>query len=394
MAKTILVVGQYINHVVGSKVELCKKMELRVAAFETDGWWSLRDVYKADSSYVFDSAPKAKKGTTRLASSLREVAEVGRSLGLVREEQGKDEFVRSVLAESRPDLVWGVWGEAALMWLRTILRVGYRGPVMWTANVFPNRITNLRRLTFSAEGVLYWKWLRRMDAILTTNDRMGQYMTARYSAVKKSRLLNFPDFMPGAWYARDPQALQERSDPHVVFLGSPNRYGQRIDEVDSEIKEIAGQGVHVHLARPVGIAISSPFIHYYDMFPDISFKEGEFGQSLNQFDAAIVFYNFKGKHPRFSSTYPTRLVSSLCGCIPVFVKRGPLTACEELVEGKGIGTSYKDAGDLARQLKTRVLLESFRKAAKWNAERFACDNEVNIRALKGMIDELLASRRR
>ena len=386
--KRILVVGYFINHVVGSKVELCKRVGFQVHAADIANWDSIKEVYQPDSSHVFSHVEELRHRGGALGSWLREAREFARNLGFLRENAQARAFVNQVIAKTQPDIVWGVWGEGVLKWLRIFSRCGYRGHLIWTANVFPNGLTDGGRLQCSAEGVLYRHWLRRLHGVIVTNERMRDFIQTNYPFIERQRFLSMPDFMPASWYANEFKGPREPGHYHVVYLGSPERYGKQIDEVNQEIRSIGDRGVHVHLARPKDGILNHPFVHYYEPFPDSSFLNGKFGQFLNQFDAAIICYNYQRFHPRFASTYPTRMLVSLCGGIPLFVRSGALLACEEFVAEHQIGKVYTTTQELRNFLENDTLMESLRAKARHNRENFASDSRTNLERLREYLSSL------
>lgn len=152
---------------------------------------------------------------------------------------------------------------------------------------------------------------------------------------------------------------------------------EQIDLVDSALLEMADNGIHVHCSRPEEAAISHPLIHFYDRFDDVAFENGEFGQFIGQFNAAVVLYNYRKCHARFASTFPTRMLVALCGCIPIFVKKGLLLSCKELVERNGIGRTYENGAELYQMLMNCDLMWELRNNAKRNEIKFASDSANN-----------------
>jgi hypothetical protein len=386
--KSILLIGYFNNHVVGSKVEICRSLGWRVHAADIANCQLVEKVYHPDSSFVFAEAADDWAKETRAQTFLRLATECARSLKLLREDSARSFFAKKVLAAARPDILWGVWGEGALTWLRVFVRCGYEGPLLWTANVFPNLFKSPDLPPYWPEAVLYRRWLGRLHCIIVTNERMREYIKSRYPLISGRTFLQLPDFMPAKWYASVFTEPGGPRPPRVVYLGSPERYGHVIDEVDHEMKAIADQGIDVHLAKPKHGSIAHSHIHYYDPFPDTSFVSGSFGLFINSFDAAVVCYNYKGFHPRFASTYPTRMLTSLCGCIPVFVKSGPLSACEEFVDQNRIGKVYVDARELAHFLEDSLLMQRLRVSAKSNRVNFAGDSPANLNLLRQLLHGL------
>lgn len=375
--KNILLVGHFNNHIVGSKVELLKDMGYKVHALDTAGHVTIRDVYNPDSVY------SRREVGNRVTN---EIKEFGRNLGLIAESQNNYNTVARLLEEIKIDLVWGVWGSGILKWLRTIRRVGFKGRIVWTANVFPNR---LKYVKWSSEGMLYDNWLSKIDGLIVTTPRMAEFIRKCYPQTKTVKTLCLPDYFPVNWFARELGSGGD-GEPHVVYLGAPHRYGNswrwnKMDRVDNCLLEIAEHGIHVHCAEPEKCEVIHPLIHYYKPFGDMSFRNGEFGQFINQFDAAVVLYNLTGFHPRFSSTFPTRFLTALCGCIPIFVCKGLLLSCEEFIENSGIGKAYTDAAELKEVLMDSRFMDTCRGRAKNNAINFASDNPKNKSLLENFL---------
>lgn len=379
--KNILLVGCFDNHIVGSKVELLKAMGYNVHALEVRNYQLTRQVYGPTSVHTF------KECENKIISEIKEIA---RNFGVIDEGQKNSNIAKHLIEKIKPDIIWGIWGAGILKWLRTFRRIGFRGKMVLTINVFPNRI---KLMKWSSEGVLYNKWLHKIDGLILTGRRMLEFIRQQYPKTEDTKYLLLPDYLPKSWFTKKVNVLTNNNEPHVVYLGSPERYGNvfswgGIDNVDSHLLQIAENAIHVHCSKPRETIINHPLIHFYEPFSDVMFVNGEFGRFINQFDAAIVLYNRKGYHPRFASTFPTRFLVALCGCIPIFVKKGLLFECEEFIDINGIGKTYEDARELKNMLTDHTLIHKLRKKTEYNSTRFVSDNIVNITLLKGFFETL------
>jgi hypothetical protein len=383
--KDILLVGYFISHIVGSKVELLKEMGYHVHALDLGNYSVTENIYCPDSLRTYSGLNHLNIYRKRIHLYANEVKEMMRNYNFINEEKQMYLMAHCIIEEIQPDIIWGVWGSGILKWLRIFYKVGYSGSMIWTANVLPNNISNFK---WSTENILYKKWLHKMGKIILTGNRMLEFMQKEYPKTKYTNNLLLPDYLPQSWFAKKGDSFSSKQEYHVIYLGAPERYGKEIDRVDSYLLEMANGGIHVHCALPQVTSIEHPLIHFYDRFDDASFVNGEFGQFINQFDAAIVMYNYDGYHPRFASTFPTRFLVALCGCIPIFIKKGLLLTCEEFIENNGIGKAYDDIFELKKMLMNDDLMYSLRKRSQQNVTKFASNCFHNKDVLKQFFQEV------
>ncbi len=385
--KRVLLTGLCISHVVGSKIELLRSMGYSPHALDIGAYDQAEALYKPDSFRTY-----LDLANVTTPSFLRRWAwrfkEMGRNTPFVKEEKDKADLARRTLAEVQPDIIWGVWGLSALRWLRTFRRVGFKGKTVWTANVLPNRLDDSKVFRWSVESAIYRKWLPRTDGVILSERRMLEFLHSHWPVTRDSKCLMLPDYLPASWHANPPAEPVARDRPHVVYLGAPERHVKQIDRVDPLLRELAEAGICVHCSRPKESAIEHELVQFYDRFDDSSFLSGEFARFISQYDAILVMYAPRGDFPRFASTYPTRFVMALCACIPMFVRKGLLFACEDFVESHGIGKAYDTPGELKEMLSDRDLMASLRATAAKNAERFGADVGENKALLQEFFNSL------
>lgn len=281
----ILLIGFFSSHVVGSKVELLKSMGCEVHAFDVDNYDFAGNIYCADFFYNHKDS-RLDSGFWDSSYSVK-VKTFARSVLFNKEDEKILRIADRLIKMVDPDIVWGVWGPKALKWLKAVRQSGYVGKMLWTANVFPNR---LKDLDGTSEDAMYRKWLHRIGGLVLTNKRMHEFMQLRYPRTRKSKILFMPDFFPRKWYARRVD-VPTSTKPRVIYLGAPERFGAEIDRIDDVLLDIAENGVSVWCARPKETAANHTLVKYYDRFDDLSFVNGDFGQFANHFDAAIVMYS-------------------------------------------------------------------------------------------------------
>ncbi len=385
--KKVLLVGPFISHVVGSKVELLRNLGCIVHVFNVGRYDRAGSPYAVESfsSWALDNRTGWR---SRLSAIKENVLGSLRSYGCVPEREDVSAIVCELMQRIAPDIIWGLWGSRGLKWLRAFRRNGFKGKMVWTANVFPDRIAGHRWIGLSEEGSLYRRWLHEVDGLILTNKRMLEYMKHAHPNSQNSRCLLMPDYLPTSWFDDTEKTFVESVNPHVGYLGAPERYIDMIDNVDSHLLELARSGIHVHCAKPAETLINHSHIHFYERFDDQSFLNGEFGRFIGRWDAAIVLYNFNGYHPRFASTFPTRFLVALCGRIPIFVKKGGLLSCEAFVEENGIGKCYSDADELKCILSDHDLMKQLRKNATNNARYFSSDCGTNYERMRDFLGTL------
>lgn len=301
----------------------------------------------------------------------RVATEFGRSLRAVPEDASIARSLRSLLTYFCPDLAVVHYGPIAIHYARILRRLAPHLPVIDIPNVLPSHLSRsgslTARLPWSRSGIedlSYSRWLPTVDGIVFASQEMRDYAFGRYRIAQVPSCI-MPDYLPLAFQATldDPAVAVPEScsaDPHVAFVGSPERYGPVIDALDGQFLEMARMRIHVHSATLSEAVLRTGFGHIYPRFSDEQVFRGELATCLSGLDAAVVTYNDRGRHERFRSTFPTRFFSSLSCGLPVAVRAGSLDACERFVTERGIGFSYLDAQDLRRKLDDRDFLASCR----------------------------------
>jgi len=143
--KNILLMGYYVSHVVGSKVELLKAMGYNVHALDVGNFDLTEDIYRPTSLHTYYNSNLLSMHNTRLLRYKNEMEDIGRSYEAIKEHEEVARIATRVMKEIEPDIIWGVWGDGVLKWLRAFRRNGFKDKMFWTANVFPNNI-NHRKL--------------------------------------------------------------------------------------------------------------------------------------------------------------------------------------------------------------------------------------------------------
>jgi len=381
-----LFIGPLANHSVVGRVAALSAAGANVgmvAAGDHDAPW-VNDAYPIVGARLLDHWRDPYYGS---ASRQRRVAaEFGRTLGVVPEDRRIAKSLRNLLTHYRPNLAVVHYGSIAIHYLRILRRLAPHLPIIDIPNVLPSHLSYAGRprgrLPWGLSGIedlSYSRWLPAVDGIVFASQEMQSYALGRYR-ISQIPSCVMPDYLPMAFQMKlhGPVTTFVESfsgDPHVAFLGAPERYGRVIDALDQQFLEMARMRIHVHSATLSEAVLRTGFGHVYPHCSDEQVFRGELATCLSGLDAAVVTYNERSRHERFRSTYPTRFFSSISCGLPVAVRAGSLDACERFVTEHGIGFVYLDADDLRRKLEDRDFLASCRATLRAQLHSMSAESQ-------------------
>jgi hypothetical protein len=317
----------------------------------------------------------------------RFVSEGLRILSLTPEHESVTRTLRDLVAEHPPDFAVTHYGVYAIHVVRLVKRICPGLPVIDIVNVVPAHLNGpggLRGLTSGwwgrLEDLAYRRWLEAADGVIYANLEMSRYVAERYG--KPKHQLIAPDYLPVAWQGEDgcavgPSPTVRSEEPHVVYLGAPERHGPLIDALDEHFLELAAVGIHVHAGALGAKVIETGYGHVYPQMNDADVFGGKLAEMARRFDAALVTYNVRIQHDRFRTTYPTRLFTSLTAGIPIAVMSGYFDSCERFVREKDVGFCYSSAADLRLRLADKSLLQRLRENARRQRSQFTAESQAN-----------------
>jgi len=290
-----------------------------------------------------------------------------RSMGVISEDRNLATHLRSIIQMTKPHFAVVHYGSIAIHYARMLKRTAPRLPVIDILNLLPSAISLWDRNRFLKWGKLeksnYRHWLERLEGVVCASREMLDFAIEEFG-VDERRTIILPDYLPASFQGRKEQVAEmsrEDGNPHVIFLGAPERWGGAIDMIDEQFKELVKERIHVHSATLSEQIVSTSFGHRYPLFSNETVSSGRLAEFASQFDATLVTYNVNQREERFRSTYPTRFFMALTVGIPIAVREGILDACERFVTEHEIGFVYTDASDLREKLLNRTKIAEYRR---------------------------------
>ncbi len=322
-----------------------------------------------------------------------------RIMGLLAEDRPMSQQISCLVKKYEIDFIVTHYGTHAIHFSRILKRITPDIPVINIINLVPSSInmrTGLSKVLLGSSGRIemlsYRKWLKKIDGVIYANEKMKKYAADKLRAGNVEYAI-LPDYLPMAFYAKiSPEFKQQEriindSNPKVIFLGAPERYGSVIDSLDKEFMELAKANIHIFSATIAHDVIATGFGHYYPLMSNSDVFTGKLATFAAQFDAALVTYNIEQRHERFRTTFPTRLFSAISAGVPIAIRGGFFDACEEFVVEHQIGFVYDSAPDLRTKLNDRNLLQQCRINVRKKMIEMCAENQKN--EIRHFVDKLI-----
>ncbi len=285
------------------------------------------------------------------------------------------------------DLIYAFWGPGVFPELKALVK-DCPVPVLYDVQSYPMNFTevgsnvpenpDIARIVEALEGRLY------------ASVHMQEYFHQHFNitrGVESSHIYYFSEryFCDN----RLPKLSDMDGEPHIVHIGRTDFSSRTHDNITRQVKELANAGVHVHLARPDTDEIDSPYVHYFEKFPPSELENGNFANFLTQFDATVLLYNIDTRLNRFRNSIPSRFLFALCAGLPVLVRQGFYSTCEDVIEEYSIGRGYVDFEDLVSILRDKGELAKYGKVAAELAEKRTFSIENNVQKYYDLMDRVV-----
>jgi hypothetical protein len=329
-------------------------------------------------------------------SRVAKVVEVFRSFGIWPENKAVSSRVRDLVLGLQPSVIVLYYGPSAVHFGRMLRRLFPTLPLVMIHNTFPVTVQRRGRISRWIQGVMndeladYRHWLSKLDFFVHASPGMVDFARRQYSIDPEATAV-LPDYFSSAVHAnvtRD-SGYKTDSGPRVIFLGAPERWGNGIDDIDSQFLSLAREGVTVHSGAISDEVVRTGYGFKYPFFTDDEVFEGALARYAHGFDAALITYAVDERMERFRTTLPTRFFTALTAGIPIAVRAGLFDAVEAYVEEHGLGFSYRTARDLREKLDQHDQLSIYRKNAINHMALTAAENQA---ALFESIFDRLSSR--
>lgn len=320
----------------------------------------------------------------RKSASLSEwIIDSLRSRGLLPEYANLINRIREVISSIEPDVIVVYYGATAIHFARMVRRIFPKIPIVLIFNVLPITLERKRgwkrfiRRAFINEFVDYKRWANSIDVFICASDEMADFATRRLQ-IPTNKLVVLPDYLSQCVNVKTLNRVQksQESQPRVIFLGAPERWGPTIDNLDTQFMELAAEGVTVYSGAMSNLAIETGYCFKYPYFTDDEVFEGKLANYAHSFDAAIITYGIKERRERFRSTLPTRFLTALTAAVPIAVRAGIFDAVESYVTRHGLGFVYESPKELREALADHQAMDSYRRNVIEHLQEIASEKQA------------------
>lgn len=294
--------------------------------------------------------------------------------------------LKKILIEVNPDFIFTFYGPMGIHFSRILLRLNPRNKIYFICNLIPstilsgNKITKAFKKFFVNEFVDYSNWVNKLEGIFCSSVQMVEFFNKKFT-IDKSRLYIFQDFHPRSF--GDSVVIEPvlELNSSLIFLGAPERWGGKMDNINNQILEIANNNIKICISSNIKID-KNHNISVYPFFSNEAVFNGELSRYVKKYTASLITYNIENRSERFISTLPTRFFTSLSAGLPLAVKSGLFDAVENFVLTHEIGFIYNDVQDLFNQLQDSKKMLKYRHNILNKHESFTAEFQADrIKAL-------------
>lgn len=313
-------------------------------------------------------------------SILERLKDILRSYSIISENKTVLNKVSEILKNEKPDFVFFFYGPVAIHFLRIIKKINKQLKTVLIPNLIPSTIVNgnpvikLLKKSISNEFINYQNWLIKTDLIFTASFEMKSFIIKKFNF--KSRLIHvIPDLHPKSFFVEKEKILSsENKSNSLIFLGAPERWGGKIDNIDLELNEIINNKIQLTVNENVKNN-SNLKCNSYKYFSDDQVFNGDLADSVYKNKVALITYNVKTPSERFRSTLPTRFFTALSAGLVIAVKSGHFKAVESFISKYNIGFVYKDISQLKNELQNEKKIALYSKNIIENLFIFTAESQ-------------------
>ena len=291
--------------------------------------------------------------------------------------------IARIVREEDIGVIYSSWDSGALMdatgTKRAMRRHGCKGSVIFRFLMYP---ASLYRITIALENVTTRQTIPGIDGRIWATEAMYKYAIRKFGLLSDKKDFVFP-FLPSEHYY--PQRRRYRishgdGEPHLIFIGATD-FGTPIRNAKSQIIEIAGRGIHLHMMRSTdssklsSLGENSRYLHFFDPIPMEHLTE-----FMTAFDGSLITCNYSKRlnGDRFRNGLPNRLFWSIASGIPIFLfaPPGKMDGCERFATENNIGTRVSNAKDLMRMLSDDDWMRALETSALGAPQELTYDNHA------------------
>ena len=304
-----------------------------------------------------------------------------RSYSIIKENKKINQRLTKILEIEKPNFVFFFYGPVAIHFFRLIKKIDQNIKTILIPNLLPSTIIKgnfflkFLKKSVSNEFINYNNWINKVDIIFAASDEMKYFINKKFN-FSLSSVHVIPDFHPKSFFVAnniiDKKIIKENS---LIFLGAPERWGGRIDNIDYELHQIIDSKIELVVNDKVK-SKSKLNCEVYDYFSDYEVFTGKLSNAVNSNAVALVTYNIDKISERFKSTLPTRFFTALSAGLIIAVKSGHFSAVKSFVEKYKIGFIYTGVNDLKQQLNNKDKLQKYHKNVYQNLHKFTAESQA------------------
>lgn len=269
--------------------------------------------------------------------------------------------IRNILSDQKFDVVFAAWGIGVIPDIRYVRQVYPDIPIIHNVPTFPTSQTSwLRELI---EMTIFKRILPKVQGYVVGSEAMKAFMVEHFFIANDLMFVG-PIYYASQYFAgrRLPLLSNKDNQRHLVFPGT-NDFSKSYNDVSSQIRAVAQQGVNVHTGKVDTSAMNHPNIHFYERFDTPDLVNGRYAEYMTQFDGCLVLYNGNRKRLKLRHSIPQRFLAAFTAGIPIFMRKGSFLSCELIIIENGIGIVYESEEELRNcLLDTRKMGEMREKA--------------------------------
>jgi hypothetical protein len=315
-----------------------------------------------------------------------------RGKNILNEDKKNKQKIKKIIESIEPNIIVTYYGTQGAHYARIISKLSNEIPIMVIINLIPqtieksNNISKFIRRFFINEFNDYKSIKEKVYKFVCASREMKLFLENKLE-ISSEKIIILPDYHPKKFQSSQKLLkIKVNNNPKLIFMGAPERWGDKIDNIDDQFMEICSKGIEVYSGKMLESVIKTGFGHTYEYFSDDQVFAGDLSIFAQNFDAALITYNLLSRRERFRTTLPTRFFSAISAGIPIAVRAGVFDSIESFIIHHGNGFIYKDSQELFEILnKTEKMYEYRLKAIQLLDTAFA-ENQVDF--LEKVISEV------
>jgi len=276
----------------------------------------------------------------------------------------------SYIADINPGVCFSFWGTCTFNEIEVIKEHFPNIKVILDINTYPVR----EKIKFDEIGEFINDDMRvfnQIDGLIFTSEIMKDYFSKYINLERKKNIIFYDSFI-SKLYSTEELTINDEDKLKLVFLGNTEFKNRTIDDVRSQIYDLANRGIEIFVQEPAVGLLPHKNINIFKTFSFDEIYNGELGKFISKFDGIIVFYN-DFNDLRTNISIPTRFSLGLCGRIPIIIEKGKFLAIEEIFSIKENLYLYNNIDEIITDFKVN------KTNYKNNAFKFSNTTELENR---------------